>query len=55
MYAIETFVLYAVNTEWVVMAQVAHNRTNKSMGEVCANILEDAKMEEDSCFLTSHI
>lgn len=49
-YAIETFVLYGVN-DWVVMAMVAHNRTNKDMGEICMNILEDAKMEEDSCFI----
>ena len=54
MYAIETYVLYAVG-EWVVMAMVAHNRTNKDMGEVCMNILEDAKLEEESCFLQSHI
>ena len=49
-YAIDTYVLYAVN-EWVVMAHVAHNRTNKDMGEICTNIIEDAKLEEDSCFI----
>lgn len=53
-YAIDTYALYAAN-EWVIMAMVAHNRTNKDMGEICMNILEDAKMEGDSCFLLGHI
>lgn len=53
-FAIDTYVLYAVN-EWVVMAQIAHNRTNKDIGEICTNLIEDAKMEEESAFLLSHL
>jgi len=37
------------------MALIAHNRTNKDIGEICANIVEDAKMDEESCFILDHI
>lgn len=51
MYQIETYVIY-VKGDWVVMATIAHNRTNKEIGEICQDILDDAKIDEESCFIT---
>lgn len=36
------------------MAMIAHNRTNKDIGEIMNNIVDDAKMDEDSCFIIKH-
>lgn len=52
-YAIETYALFASN-DFVIMAVIAHNRTNKDIGEILNNILEDARLEEESCFIVKH-
>lgn len=53
MFALDTYVLFAQG-DYIIMATVNHNRTNKDMGEVCANLIEDAKIDEESCFLLKH-
>jgi hypothetical protein len=52
-FAIETYCLYAVG-DYVVMATITHNRTNKTIGEICMHIVEDVKMDEESCFIVTH-
>lgn len=49
-YAIETYALYSVG-DYVIMSTVAHNRTNKDIREICHNIYEDVKLDEQSCFI----
>lgn len=50
MYAIETYALYSIN-EYVIMVTIAHNRTSKEIREICHSIYEDAKLDEESCFI----
>ena len=49
-YALQTYALLAVGN-YVIMATVAHNRTEKEVFEVLRALYEDVKIEEDSTFL----
>ncbi len=49
-YAIETYALYA-KENYVIMATIAHNRTEKTVGEVLESLYEDAKIDEESNFI----
>ena len=49
-YALETYALIATGN-YVIMATVAHNRTEKEVFEVLRSIYEDAKGDEESTFL----
>ena len=40
-----------VKNDYVIMAMIAHNRTNKDIGEICSNLIDDTKLEEESCFI----
>lgn len=47
---LETYALLAVGG-YVIMATVAHNRTEKEVFEVLRGVYEDARGEEESTFL----
>ena len=49
-YPIDTFVIYS-KEQWVVMAQIAHNRTNLEVGEIMENIIQDTEIEETNSFI----
>jgi len=49
-FEIESYALLS-NGDYVIMATIAHNRTNKDVREICVNILEDVRLDEDSCFI----
>jgi hypothetical protein len=33
------------------MTTITHNRTNKDIGDICHHIIDDAKVDEESCFI----
>jgi hypothetical protein len=47
---LETYALLAVNG-YVIMATVAHNRTEKEIFDVLRGVYDDAKNDEESTFL----
>lgn len=52
-YQIETYVLFAQG-DFIIMATINHNRTNKQIGEICTTLIEDAKIDDESCFILKH-
>mmetsp|Transcript_18895 Transcript_18895/g.13709 ORF Transcript_18895/g.13709 Transcript_18895/m.13709 type:complete len:112 (+) Transcript_18895:360-695(+) len=52
-YQLETYCLYAIG-DYVIMATINHNRTSKTIQEVCSHVVEDIKMDEESCFIVTH-
>lgn len=49
-YHLETYALLAING-YVVMATVAHNRTERDIFDVLKGLYEDVKIDEESSFL----
>jgi hypothetical protein len=49
-FAIETYALFAIN-ELVIMATIAHNRTNKEVSEICQHIYDDVRADIASHFI----
>lgn len=49
-FAIETYVLFAIN-ELVIMATIAHNRSNKDVSEICQHIYDDVRADIASHFI----
>jgi len=52
-YGIDTYCLYAIG-DYVIMAMVTHNRTSKTIAEICNHVVEDIKMDEESCYIVTH-
>ena len=50
MYALETYIIYA-HGDYILMVTINHNRTSKDIGEICNNLIEDAKIDGESCFI----
>lgn len=53
-YQIDTFALLATGN-YVIMAKVAHNRTEKEAFDVLRNLNEDIKVDEESSFIFSWV
>ena len=50
-YALETYALLGANENYVIMATIAHNRTEKDTFEVLQALYEDAKIDQESTFI----
>ncbi len=50
-YALETYALLAPDENYVVMAVIAHNRTEKDIYDILKSLYEDTKFDEESTFL----
>ena len=46
----ETYALYSTG-EFVVLATIAHNRTNRDTKDICQGVIDDIRFEENSCFI----
>jgi hypothetical protein len=49
-YTLETYALYA-REDYVVMATIAHNRTEREVFDILKTIYEDMRVDEESTFL----
>ena len=49
-YHLETYALCAIN-EFVIMATITHNRTDKETREIFQQLYVDVREEEKSCFI----
>ena len=54
-FALETYALLGADEHYVVMATISHNRTEKDTFEVLQALYEDAKIDEESTFITQSI
>ena len=46
----ETYALYSTG-DFVVLATIAHNRTDRDATEICQGVIDDIRYEENSCFI----
>ncbi len=54
-FALETYALLGADEDYVVMATISHNRTEKDSFEVLRSLYEDAKIDEESTFINQSI
>ena len=52
-YEQDTYSLYAIG-DYVIMLAISHNRTSKSVTEIAQHVVDDIKMDEESCFIVTH-
>ncbi len=51
MFELETYALLAPDENYVVMAVIAHNRTEKDVYDILKELYEDTKYDEESTFI----
>ena len=54
-YALETYALLGGDENYVIMAVIAHNQTEKDTFEILQALYEDAKIDEESAFIMQWI
>ncbi len=52
--AIDTYVLYT-RDHYLVLATIAHNRTESGVEEICREILDEVVADECGCFIMQYI
>lgn len=50
-YPLHSYALYSLEKDYVIMATISHNRTEQETKEILNGILQDAKSDENSCFI----